>query len=230
MHPSTIALTVSISYFTFTFIPFLFFHIFPPLSCLFSFILWAPVLIYKIMFLTPFFFHHSWWLLISNSYTFTYCPPILPPIPTFCPELSFPCYLFSVFLSFLFIHSYSHIFMSLSAHLSFLDLCFAAFPFPKHQFSLLLPKLTQYVLCIFILHSLPSSSIITPFSFGNVWVIHLTLHPSHPHIYSYLCLCLFSCSLFSIFVFIFPLPLCYTTMFPCFSLRYEAAKSHKHYR
>lgn len=60
--------------------------------------------------------------------------------------------LLSLFLSFLFIHSYSHIFMSLSAHLSFLDLCFAAVPFPKHQFSLLLPKLTQYVLCIFFLH------------------------------------------------------------------------------
>lgn len=133
--------------------PFLVFSYLPSFV-LFIFILWAPVLIYKIIFLIPFFFHHSWWFLISYSYTFTYCSPILPPIPTFCPQTFLS--LLSLFLSFLFIHSYSHIFMSLSAHLSFLDLSFAAVPFPKHQFSLLLPKLTQYVLCVFILHSFPS--------------------------------------------------------------------------
>lgn len=152
MHPSTIALTVSISYFTFTFIPFLFFHIFPLLSCLFLF--FEPLSLFTKSCFLSHFFHHSWWFLISYSYTFTYCSPILPPIPTFCPQTFLS--LLSLFLSFLFIHSYSHIFMSLSAHLSFLDLSFAAVPFPKHQFSLLLPKLTQYVLCVFILHSLPS--------------------------------------------------------------------------
>lgn len=135
--------------------PFLVFSYLPPLSCLFSFPLWAPVFIYKILFLTPFLFHHSWWFLISYSYTFTYCPPILPSILTFCPQ-TFLSLLSFFFLSFLFIHSYSHIFMSLPTHLSFLDLCFAAVPFPKHQFSLLLLKLTQYILCIFTLHFLLS--------------------------------------------------------------------------
>lgn len=149
MHPSTIALTVSISYFTFTFIPFLFFHIFPPLSCLFLF--FEPLSLFtKSWFLSHFF------SIILDDFSFLIAIH-LPIVLLFSHQsllfvLKHFLSLLSLFLSFLFIHSYSHIFMSLSAHLSFL----AAVPFPKHQFSLLLPKLTQYVLCIFFLHSLPS--------------------------------------------------------------------------
>lgn len=133
--------------------PFLVFSYLPSFV-LFIFILWAPVLIYKIMVLIPFF------PIILDDFSFLIAIH-LPIVLLFSHQsllfvLKHFLSLLSLFLSFLFIHSYSHIFMSLSAHLSFLDLCFAAVPFPKHQFSLLLPKLTQYVLCIFFLHSLPS--------------------------------------------------------------------------